>query len=336
MALVSDDRLREAFSLALEDRSSGYQDLVSNSNVFFHELKKRGGWKTFSGPQIRERLLFAESGTYVRYQGFDFLSPAPAELVNDAIFDPKMAAVSVTIANEDILKNSGPNQLMDLFRVHLEAAEQELQDRFTEDLHGAGTEYRQIGGLQLAVPTAPNSGTYGGISRATNAIWRTTTYDVDNDFGVGTTQVTAATIKPVLNKVVIERSRGKKGPNLLLMSQEHFLAYSAATEAIQRVTDNTDYSALGFTNLKYFGAGRAIDIVLEGGIGTAMPSNVTYVLDMSSFAFRYHPDRNFSKIGGKQTPINQDAIVQHLGFMGELTMKSPLHNAKIIDTDLAS
>lgn len=335
MALVTDARLQEAFSLALEDRSSGYQDLVSNSNVFYYELKKRGGWQTFSGPTIRERLLFAESGTYVRYQGFDFLAPKPVELVNDAEFEPKMAAVSVTIANEDILKNSGSNQLMGLFQLHMEAAEQELIDRFTEDLHSAGTEYQQIGGMQLAVPTTPGSGSYGGISRADNAIWRTTTYDVDNDFS-GITQVSSTTIKSILNQVMIARSRGRKGPNLLLMAQEHFLAYSAATEAIQRVTDNTDYSALGFTNLKYYGAGRAVDIVLEGGIGSAMPSNVTYALDMSSFKFRYHPDRNFSKIGGKMTPINQDAIVQHLGFMGELTMNNPLHNAKIRDSDTAS
>ena len=45
--------------------------------------------------------------------------------------------------------------------------------------------------------------------------------------------------------------------------------------------------------------------------------------------FRYHPERNFSSFGGKQRPVNQDAIVQHVGFMGNLTMANPLHQAKL-------
>lgn len=336
MAINTNERLQEAFSLALEDRSSGYQDLVSNSNVVFNEMKSRGGWQTFSGPTIRERLLYNESGSYTRYSGYDFLNPSPVELFNDAEFEPKMAAVSVTLANEDILKNSGANQLMALMKAHIDAAEVELVDRFTEDLHSAGTEANQIGGLQLAIPTTVDAGTYGGISRANHAIWRTSSYDVDNDFGATISQITATTIKPVLNRIMIERSRGTKGPNLLLMAQEHYLAYSAATEAIQRVTDDTRASKLGFTSLRYYGAGRSVDIVLEGGIGSAMPGNVTYFLDMTALKFRYHPDRNFSKIGGKQMPVNQDAIVQHIGFMGELTLCNPLHVAKLYDSDLTS
>lgn len=334
MAINTNERLQEAFSLALEDRASGYQDLVSNSNVVFYEMKQRGGWKTFSGPTIRERLLYAESGTYTRYSGFDFLNPAPAELINDAEFEPKMAAVSVTLANEDILKNSGPNGLMNIMEAHMDAAEQELQDRFTEDLHSAGTEANQIGGLQLAIPTTPSSGTYGGISRA-QAVWQTSAYDAHSYF-TGQTQVTSTTIKAMWNQVMIERSLRNKGPNLVLTSQQHFLAYSAATEAIQRVTDDTKMSKLGFTSLKYYGAGKSVDIVLEGGIGSAMPDNVTYFLDMSSLKFRYHPDRNFAKIGGKQMPVNQDAIVQHIGFMGELTMCNPRHNAKFYDSNPAA
>lgn len=66
MAINSNERLQEAFSLALEDRSAGYADLVSNSNAILYLMKKRGGFKSFSGPTIRERLLYNESGTYTR------------------------------------------------------------------------------------------------------------------------------------------------------------------------------------------------------------------------------------------------------------------------------
>lgn len=335
MALNTNERLQEAFSLALEDRSKGYQDLVSNSNAILYMMKKKGQFKTFSGPTIRERLLYAESGTYTRYSGYQYLNPAPAELMNDAEFTPKLAAVSVTLSGEDILQNSGSNQLIDIMEAHIDAAEQELQDRFVEDLHGDGTLSNQIGGLALAIPTDPTSGTYGGISRVDNAIWRTAAYDAHSAFS-GITQVTSATIKTILDNVMIERSRGQKGPNMICMSQEHYIAYTAATVAIQRIQDENELGKLGFTNLKYYGAGKSVDVVLEGGIGSAMPADTTYFIDTSGLKFRYHPDRNFVKFGGKQTPVNQDAMVQHIGFYGNLVQSNPLHMAKLFDSNTAA
>lgn len=330
MALNTNERLQEAFSLALEDRSQGYADLVSNSNAILYLMKKRGQFKSFSGPTIRERLLYNESGTYTRYAGYQFLNPSPAELFNDAEFNPKLAAVSVTLSGEDILKNSGSNQLKDIMEEHISAAEQELQDRFVEDIHSDGTATNQIGGFQLMIPTTPSSGSYGGIARS-NAIWQTTTYDANSAFS-GITAVTSTTVKTIFDNIMIARSRGTKGPNVILSSSEHYIAYTAATVAIQRINDENELGKMGFTNLKYYGAGKSVDVVLEGGIGSAMPSNTSYFMDTGAIKFRYHPDRNFVKFGGKQTPINQDAIVQHIGFFGNLTMNNPLHMAKMYDS----
>lgn len=334
MALNTNERLQEAFSLALEDRSKGYADLVSNSNAILYLMKKKGQFKTFSGPTIRERLLYNESGTYTRYSGYQYLNPTPAELFNDAEFTPKLAAVSVTLSGEDILKNSGSNQLKDIMEEHIMAAETELVDRFVEDLHSDGTASNQIGGLQLVLPTTVSSGSYGGIARS-NAIWQTSTYDADTDF-TGITQVTSSTVKTIFDNIMIERSRGTKGPDVIVCSQQHYIAYTAATTAIQRIQDENELGALGFTNLKYYGAGKSVDVVLEGGIGSAMPDDVTYFIDTKALRFRYHPDRNFVKFGGKQMPINQDAMVQHIGFFGNLTMNNPLHMAKLYDSDTAS
>jgi hypothetical protein len=330
MALNTNERLQEAFSLALEDRSQGYADLVSNSNAILAIMKKKGQFKSFSGPTIRERLLYAESGTYTRYAGYQFLNPSPAELFNDAEFTPKLAAVSVTLSGEDILKNSGSNQLKDIMEEHIMAAETELQDRFVEDIHSDGTATNQIGGFQLMIPTSVSAGSYGGIARS-NAIWQTTTYDANSAFS-GITAVNSTTIKTIFDNIMIARSRGTKGPNIIVSSSEHYIAYTAATVAIQQIQNENELGKLGFTSLRYYGAGKSVDVVLEGGIGSAMPSNTTYFIDTSAIKFRYHPDRNFVKFGGKQTPINQDAVVQHIGFFGNLTMNNPLHMAKLYDS----
>lgn len=239
MALTSVEKNQEILSLALEDRSTGYQDLISNSNALLATLKRKGQWQTYSGPRIRERLLYNETGSAVWYNGYDFLNPVPVELFNDAEFTPKMVAVAVTLSNEEILNNQGTAQLMDVMEAHITAAEQELEDVVDASLHSAGTGFggKELGGLQLAIPTTVNAGTYGGISRVDNAIWRTSTFDVNSyDTAIGT-GITSTTIRPFLNKIMTVRSRGKRGADLLLMSPEHYAAYDAATVAIQRIND---------------------------------------------------------------------------------------------------
>jgi len=328
MAINTNERLQEAFSLALEDRSRGYADLVSNSNAILALMKEKGGFKTFSGPSIRERLLYAESGSYTRYTGYEFLNPVPAELFNDAEYTAKLAAVSVTLSGEDILKNAGSAQLLDIMEEHISAAEKELVDRFVEDLHDDGTETNQIGGLQLAVPTTEDSGTYGGISRTDVALWRTGSYNGNSDFSAATS---AANIHDQYTRVLISHTRGKNGPNMIACDATHFRMFQQATVAIQRIQKEGKSAKLGFPSLAFAGAGYELDVVLEGGIGSAMPANTSYFLQVGEgLRFRYHADRNFVAFGGKQRPVNQDAIVQHIGFYGNLTIANPLHQAKLI------
>lgn len=334
MAIVTTEKLTEVFSLALEYRSPGYQDLVSNANAILFTMKKRGGFKTYTGPTIRVRQLYNETGSYTRYNGAQFLSPSPTELFNDAEFTPKLGAVSIMLTGQEILQNAGEGQLEDVFEMHMEAAEQELKDRFVEDMHSAGTSDNQIGGLQLAIPTTVNSGSYGGISRSANAQWRTTTYDANSITVAGTaiTAVSSTTVRPLFNHAVFARSRGSKGPDLLVCSTQHYQAYDASLAAIQRINDENGLGKGGFAAMKYYGAGRSIDVVLEGGVGSAMPDNATYGISVDDLKFFYNPQRNFERFGGKQMPINQDAVVQHIGFMGELVLKMPVHTFKLYDS----
>lgn len=338
MPLTAVEKNQEIMSLALEDRSSGYQDLVSNSNALLAVLKRKGLWKPFSGPTIRERLLYAKTGNAVWYNGFDFLANTPAELFNDAEYRPKMLAIGVSLSNEEILTNSGENQLLDIMEAHIEAAEMELMDEVDISLHGDGTRFggKELGGLRLAVPTVVNSGTYGGIDRGANPIWRTSTFDIQTAFPALGTQWTANTVRPILNQIMTQRSRNRRGADLLLMSAEPYAAYDAATVAIQRINDETNLGKLGFQSLKYFGAGRTAEIVQDGGIGSNMPAQTVYGLDTESLRFRYHPERNFDKIGRTMMPINQDAAVQYIGLMGELTQVNPLFNWKAYDSNPAS
>src|SRR5678809_1454654 len=330
---------QQILSMSLETRSKSYQDLDSNNNALYAVLKRKGLWQTYSGPRIRQTLQIAKQ-TPQWYSGYDQLLNPALDLFNDAVFDPKMVVVPVILSMQEILNNSGTNQLIDVYDAYISAAERTLEDAFDAGLYSDGTANggKQITGLATAIPIVTNTGNYGGINRATAVQWQTKTYDANSMAPALGTQVTATTIRPMLNYVMTKQSRGKDYADLLIMSPEHYAAYDAATVAIQRQTNETSMGKLGFSALEYIGGGKRAEIVLDGGIGSNMPANTTFGINTDSFRVRYHPDRNFDKLfeGEGQMPIDKDAVAQFIGWMGEVTQVNPQFNWRFYDSNPAA
>lgn len=330
---------QQILSMALEERSSGYQDLVSNNNALLAVLRRKGLWQTYSGPRIRQTLQVSKNIAQW-YSGYDQLINPAIDLFNDAVFDPKQCVVPVILSMQEILNNEGENQLMDVYDSYIEAAERALEDAMDAALYGDGSANggKQLTGLATAIPIVANSGVYGGIDRGTAAIWRTTIWDAQSASAPIGTQVTSTTIRPFLNYVMTKQSRGRDYADLLIMSPEHYAAYDAATIAIQRQQNETSLGQLGFSALEYIGGGKRAEIVLDGGIGSNMPANTTFGINTDTLRIRYHPNRNFDKLfeGDGQMPIDKDAIAQFIGWMGELTMTNPMFNWRFYDSNPAA
>lgn len=316
------DTVSEALSLALSERSSGLVDLVSISTPLLDRMRRNGQFSAYSGPTIRERIEYARSGTYTRYTGWEFLNIKPSEQITEAEWLPKMAAVTVALSGRDILDNRGRNQLMNIMTQRIDSAEKELEEEFYKDLHSDGTADggRQITGLRAAIPIVNDVGIYAGIDRAKWPMWRTGSYDISDGDIPGVSSV--ADMDKVYKYVLSQHVLGRKGPDMILASGDHYAAFEETLLPIQRIQGSGTATA-GFTGLKVAIAGRTIDVFLEGGIGSAMPTGTSYVLDSSALSYRYNAGRNFEPFGGRKAPLNQDGVIQHLGFMGELTMKNP-------------
>jgi hypothetical protein len=223
----------------------------------------------------------------------------------------------------------------------MSAAEKALEDAMDAGIYSDGTANggKQITGLATAIPIINTSGVYGGIDRATATIWRTAVYDANSaPFTSIGTQVISTTIRPMLNMIMTKQSRGRDYADLLIMSPEHYAAYDAATVAIQRQTNDTSLGKLGFSALEYIGGGKRAEIVLDGGIGSNMPSNTTFGLNTDTMRLRYNSRRNFDKLfeGEGQMPIDKDAIAQFIGWMGEMTNTNPLFNWRFYDSNPAA
>src|SRR5262245_34668972 len=98
--------------MALEDRSSGYQDLVSNNNALLAVMRRKGLWKTDSGPRIRETLQIGKNVAQW-YSGFDQLLNPAIDLFGDAVWDPKFVVAPIILSMTEILNNEGEAQLID-------------------------------------------------------------------------------------------------------------------------------------------------------------------------------------------------------------------------------
>lgn len=339
MALVTDRQYRQILSTALAERSSAIEDLVSDSNPLYNVLKRKGRFRAFSGPEIRQTLQFNKQAAQW-YSGYDLLSNSPIELFNDAVWTPKAVAVPVSLTGQEIRANQGMNQIVDIVDATMEAAEGALVDAFDVALHGDGTADggKALIGLAGAIPIITNAGVYGGISRVDNAMWRTSTFNANSAFPTIGTQVDATTIRPMLSRIMSQRSRNNRAADLFIMSEEHYWAYDAATTAIQRISKEGSLASMGFQSIEYIGGGKRAEIVLASGLNSNMPSNTTYGIETQSLSIRYREGYNFATLfdGDGQRPINQDAIAQFIGWEGEMCLTNPVFCWRFYDSNPAS
>jgi hypothetical protein len=171
------------------------------------------------------------------------------------------------------------------------------------------------------VPDAPSTGTYGGINRANFSFWRSIKYSGTTDGGSATS---ASNIQGYMDALAVQLIRGTDKPDLIVADNNYYKLYLQSLQSIQRISDSgSSMAGAGFASLKYYGAGMASDVVLDGGIGAAATANHMWFLNTKYLMFRPHKDRNFVPIGGERQSVNQDAVVKLIGWAGNLTSSGP-------------
>jgi len=305
--------LSEIVTTTMRNRSKKLADNVTKNNSLLLRLQERGNQKPFSGgTNITQELEYAENSTYKRYSGYETLNISPSDVATAAEFDIKQIAVAVSISGLEQLKNAGKEKLIDLLESRIKNAERTFANNMSIDIYSDGTEDsgKQIGGLQLLVADTPESGTVGGINRATHTFWRNQEYDFsDNSATPG-----ISTIQTAMNQLYLKCARGTDRPDLIVADNVYFRYYWESLQSIQRVT-NDKLAAAGYDNLKFMGA----DVVFDGGQGGACPANRMYFLNTNYIYLRPHKDRNMVPLDPDRFAVNQDAMVKLIGWAGNMT-----------------
>ena len=318
----------------IQSRTGELADNVTNNNALLRRLKERGNVKTFSGGNvILQEIMYTDSATdnTNSYSGYEVLNVSQNSPISAAQFSITQYAAAVSISGLEMIQNSGKEAIIDLLDGRMQVAEAQLANRISQDIYldGTGNSGKNITGLGAAVPDAPATGTYGGINRATWSFWRSVAYSGVTDGGAA---VSASNIQKYMDSVAVQLIRGTDKPDLIVCDNNYYYSlYLQSLQAIQRITDggNSGVGA-GFASLKYYGAGMASDVVLDGGIGNDATANHMWFLNTKYMMFRPHVDRNFVPIGGERQAVNQDAIVKLIGWAGNLTSSGPQFNGVLI------
>ena len=202
-------------------------------------------------------------------------------------------------------------QIIDLISSRTKVAMMTMANNINVGLYsdGTGSAGKQIGGLQLIVADDPTTGTVGGIDASVQTFWRNIAYDATTDGGAA---ASAANIISYMNTVYNQLTRGVDKPDLIVCDQNYYNFYQQALQTIQRIPTNSGAGSAGsgFAALDYLG----VPVVLDNDI----PANHMYFLNTDYLFFDVHEDANFTP-GEMDKPINQDALVMPILFMGNLT-----------------
>jgi hypothetical protein len=314
--------ISDIIATTIQSRTGELADNVTNNNALLKRLKMRGNVKTFSGGNvILEEIMYNDTTTNNTnsYSGYEVLNVSQNSPISAAQFSITQYASAISISGLEMIQNSGKAAIIDLLDGRMNVAEAQLANRIGADIYLDGTSNggKNITGLGAAVPDAPTSGTYGGINRATWTFWQSVAY---SGLTNGGSAVTASNIQAYMDAVAVQLIRGTDKPDLMVADNNYYKLYLQSMQSIQRVTDSGNSAqGIGFASLKYYGAGMASDVVLDGGIGNDATANHMWFLNTKYLQFRPHVDRNFVPIGGERQAVNQDAIVKLIGWAGNLT-----------------
>lgn len=301
----------------IENRSRELADNVSIHSALLQRMKSRGNIDPISGGyKIVEELEYAENQSFKWYNGFDTVDVQPQEVFSAAEYDLKMAVISVVISGQEQLMNSGKERFIPLLKKKVMNAENSFNNNLVRSLFSDGTGFggRQIGGLQALIASNPTTGTVGNINRANWTFWQNQRFRGVTDGGAA---VTSANIQSYMTQLCYRLVRNTDFPDMIVFDTVYHNLYVQSLQPNFRITTN-DTTGAGFKSLKFYAIGSDADVIYAGN-GVGMPASTGYFINTKYLRLRPHADRNMVKIGGDRQPTNQDAIVQLLGWAGNLT-----------------
>lgn len=305
----------EMVSTTLRNAGKDVIDNVSNHNLLLHILQKKGHTEIVSGGyEIQRALDYAENGTYQRYSGFDQLSTEASDVITSAKYPFQQVAMHIVTSGRELRMNSGKEQMKSLAKLKRANAYRSIANNFAVDVYSDGTEANQINGLANLIQTDGN-GTVGGIDASTWAFWRNQFKEMTGTNLAATPNATnSASMKADMNALWLSLTRGADKPDLIVMTHDLYVLYETGEQQLQRYASG-ELAKAGFETLQF----KTGLVHFDDNTNFGTTDEKAYFLNTDYLKLAAHKAANWTPDDEKK-PVNQDAIVVPMYWMGNLVL----------------
>ena len=298
-------------------------DNVTKNNALLTLMRESGNIKTDAGGgyEIQIPITYAENATYQRFNGLDTLNIGQSDVLTSAKYDWQQAAVHVVSSGRDLKMNASEEKMISLANSRIDVAMATAANNMSIDIYSDGSLTNQIGGLGLQV-TSTGAGVVGGIDSSVYTFWKNKFVEI----GSATAALPTYTqMKADMNKLWMQLVRGTDKPNLIVSTQDFYAVYEGGLQDLQRYSDSKLASA-GFENLKY----KSAPIVFDDNTNFGLTGETVYMLNTKYLYLMEHPEARWTQDDDK-IPVNQDAVVIPMYWMGNLCCSNRSLQGKLID-----
>ena len=311
----------EMVATTLRNHPAEVSDNVAKHNALYRRLRDRGRIQNLDGGyEIVRPLDYAENSTYIRYSGYEVLDVGQSDVLSAAKYDWVNAAVHITASGDELRKNSGKEQIIDLVRARLRNGMRTAANSMSVDLYSDGSLANQMGGLGHIV-TSDGEGTVGGIDSAAYTFWA-------NKFLEATEAPTSSNLRGFMQDLWLKCVRGTDRPDLIVSTHDLYQIYWSTLSDQQRYTnDSKNPSNAGFNSLKFNDCDVIFDEVTDNFLVTG---KTMYFLNTDYLELCQHRQASWSQMEEK-VPVNQDAVVVPLIWQGNLTCSNRSLQGVLVD-----
>jgi hypothetical protein len=260
------------------------------------------------GYQITNPLTVGRNPNVASYEYYDQLPVAQTNEFTTLAYYWSRVAGTVIISDQEEDENRGESAIFKLMKAKMDVLEESIKEKFSEYLYAAGGGTDPLG-LASLIPDDPTTGTLGGLNRASETQWRTSSYAFAG-------ALNATNIEEAFDDIILDLTLKSDKPDLILVGRNIYRLYRAAVR--DKITFNLSDTSngkrmmdLGFTGISH----QNIPILYDEDC----PVNKAYFIN--SKYLRLHILRHVNmKVKDLSAPWDTDAAGSRIVWQGQFCM----------------
>lgn len=257
------------------------------------------------GYNITNPLVTGRNPNVASYTYYNELPVAQTNEFDKVTYTWSRVAGTVIISDQEQDENRGEAAVFRLMRAKMEVLERSIREKFSSYLYGAGAGDDPLG-LASLIPDDPTTGTLGGINRATETQWRTSSYDFNGSLD-------ETNIEEAFDDTIMDLTMDASRPDVILCGRNIYRFYRAAvrdkvTINISETNNGKRMMDLGFTGIAH----QAIPMLYDEDC----PVNKAYFINSEHLKLHMLKGVNM-KVKQLTAPWNIDAVGRRIVWQGQ-------------------